>query len=79
VFPGKAFCTQCTEEEFGIGQVLRCSGMIFCISSSSNPCLRCISLPVSDFVRFPSSWNFGRKKLMRENRDMTLSWRGGRG
>jgi hypothetical protein len=38
-----------------------------------NPCLRCISLPVSGFLRFPSSW----KKLMSENRDMTLSWRGG--
>ena len=27
VFPGKVFCTKCTEEEFVIGQVLRCSGM----------------------------------------------------
>jgi hypothetical protein len=35
--------------------------------------------PVSDFVRFPSGWNFGREKLMRENSGMTLSWSGGRG
>ena len=48
VFPVKVFCTKCTEEEFVIGQVLRCSGMQL-------------------------------KKLMSENRDMTLSWRGGRG
>ncbi len=41
VFPVKVFYTKCTEEEFVIGQVLRCSGS--------------------------------------ENRDMTLSWRGGRG
>ncbi len=26
-FPGKVFCTTCTEEEFVIGQMLRCSGM----------------------------------------------------
>ncbi len=36
------------------------------------------------YVAFPfplviSSWNLGRKKLMSENRDMTLSRRGGRG
>jgi hypothetical protein len=27
VFPDKVFFTKCTEEEFVIGQVLRCSGM----------------------------------------------------
>jgi hypothetical protein len=27
VFPDKVFCTKCTEEEFVIDQVLRCSGM----------------------------------------------------
>jgi len=48
----------------------------FCISTSSNPFLRCISLPISDFVRFPSSRNFWIKKLMSENCDMTLSRRG---
>jgi len=44
VFPGKVFCTKRTEEEFVICQVLS-----FCISASSNPFLRGISLPVSDF------------------------------
>ncbi len=49
---------------------------------------RGISLPVSDFYvafpfpsvisRFPSSRNFGRKKLISENRDMILPWRGWR-
>ncbi len=29
VFPDKVFCTKCTEEEFVIGQVIRCSGMQF--------------------------------------------------
>ena len=27
VYPVKVFCTKCTEEEFVIGQVLRCSGI----------------------------------------------------
>jgi hypothetical protein len=35
-----------------------------------------MEFPVSDFVKFPSGWNYGRQKLMSEIRDMTLSWRG---
>ena len=34
---------------------------------------------VMGFVRFPSGWNFGREKLISENREMTCSWRGARG
>jgi hypothetical protein len=45
VFPGKVFCTKCTEEEFVIGQVLRCSGISSFVSSSSNPFLVAFPFP----------------------------------
>jgi len=64
-FLAKIFCTKCTEEEFVIGQMLRCSGMDHLCLCFFQPLL----FPGSDFVRFPSGWNFGRKKLMSENRD----------
>ena len=37
VFPDKVFCTKCTEEEFVIGQMLRCSGMDLLYLCFSNP------------------------------------------
>jgi hypothetical protein len=78
VFPGKAFCTQCTEEEFVIGTQVQ-----WYADSVS------LLLLTTVYVAFPfpsviSSGSrqveiLGEKKLMSENREMTLSWRGGRG
>jgi hypothetical protein len=38
-----------------------------------------VVFPVSGFLQVPSGWNFWRKKIISENRDIICSWRGRRG
>ena len=55
-FHGKVFYTKCTEEEFVIGQMVRCSDME--LLYLCQPLL----FPVSGFCEVPSGWNFGEEK-----------------
>jgi hypothetical protein len=74
-FPDKVFCTKCTEEDFVIGQMFRCSGEDLLYLCFSNP-LYFPSVISSGPVRL-EFW--GGKKIS-ENRDKTLFGAGrGRG